>query len=150
MEKTTRKEKVILHIDGDAFFASVMQSVNPSLKGKPIATGKERGIATAFSYEAKNRGVRRGMTLSQINNVRLLIHQIPKIALPILLIPHWQKQKFWRINYFNHHQKRKWTRFYQSVLIIIMTCTLLFYPYKKQKIATSITTVNWQECSSSN
>ena len=27
-----------------------------------------------------------------------------------------------------------------------MTCTLLFYPYKKQKIATSITTVNWQEC----
>jgi DNA polymerase-4/DNA polymerase V len=61
--------EAILHIDGDAFFASVMQSVNPSLKGKPIATGKERGIATAFSYEAKQMGVRRGMTLSEIKKV---------------------------------------------------------------------------------
>ena len=61
--------EAILHIDGDAFFASVMQSVNPSLMVKPIATGKERGIATAFSYEAKRMGVRRGMTLSQIKKV---------------------------------------------------------------------------------
>ncbi|MFH1188716.1 MAG: DNA polymerase IV, partial [bacterium] len=61
--------EAILHIDGDAFFASVMQSVNSNLKGKPIATGKERGIATAFSYEAKRMGVRRGMTLSQIKKV---------------------------------------------------------------------------------
>lgn len=61
--------EAILHIDGDAFFASVMQSVNPSLKGKPIITGKERGIATAFSYEAKNMGVKRGMTLSEIKKV---------------------------------------------------------------------------------
>lgn len=61
--------EAILHIDGDAFFASVMQSINPSLRGKPIATGKERGIATAFSYEAKQMGVRRGMTLSQIKKV---------------------------------------------------------------------------------
>jgi len=61
--------EAILHIDGDAFFASVMQSVDPSLRGKPIATGKERGIATAFSYEAKRMGVKRGMTLSEIKKV---------------------------------------------------------------------------------
>lgn len=51
----------ILHIDGDAFFASVMCSVNPSLIGKPIVTGSERGIATAISYEAKKFGITRGM-----------------------------------------------------------------------------------------
>jgi DNA polymerase-4/DNA polymerase V len=53
--------QAILHIDGDAFFASVMCSVNPSLIGKPIVTGSERGIATAISYEAKKMGVTRGM-----------------------------------------------------------------------------------------
>ncbi len=61
--------EAILHIDGDAFFVSVMQSVNPSLVGKPVVTGKERKIATAFSYEAKNMGVRRGMTYSEIKKV---------------------------------------------------------------------------------
>jgi len=58
--------EAILHIDGDAFFASVMESVNPALSGKPIVTGRERGIATAISYAAKKMGVRRGMTLSEI------------------------------------------------------------------------------------
>lgn len=61
--------EAILHIDGDAFFASVMQSAYPNLKGKPIATGRERGIATAFSYEAKRMGVRRGMTIGEIKKV---------------------------------------------------------------------------------
>ncbi|MFZ2026316.1 MAG: DNA polymerase IV [Microgenomates group bacterium] len=61
--------EAILHIDGDAFFASVMQSAYPHLKGKPIATGKERGIATAFSYEAKRMGVKRGMTFGEIKKV---------------------------------------------------------------------------------
>ena len=56
----------ILHIDGDTFFASVMRSVNPSLIGKPIVTGKERGIATAISYEAKKFGVTRGMPYFEI------------------------------------------------------------------------------------
>lgn len=56
----------ILHIDGDAFFASVMRSVNPSLIGKPIVTGKERGIATAISYEAKKFGITRGMPYFEI------------------------------------------------------------------------------------
>ena len=59
----------ILHVDADAFFASVEQAVNPSLKGKPVIVGKERGIATAVSYEAKERGIKRGMMLWQIKKL---------------------------------------------------------------------------------
>ncbi|MEO6077485.1 MAG: DNA polymerase IV [Candidatus Andersenbacteria bacterium] len=54
---------MILHVDGDAFFASVEQSVKPWLKGKPVVTGKERNIVAAASYEAKAMGVKRGVTL---------------------------------------------------------------------------------------
>lgn len=61
--------KAIIHIDGDAFFASCETAVNPSLKGKPVVTGKERGIASSMSYEAKARGVTRGMMLSEIKKV---------------------------------------------------------------------------------
>ncbi len=58
-----------LHVDGDAFFASVYQSVHPETKGKPLAIGRERGIATAISYEAKARGVKRGMLMSEIKKI---------------------------------------------------------------------------------
>ena len=61
--------RAILHIDADAFFASCEQSRNPKLKGKPVVTGKERGIAASMSYEAKARGVTRGMPLWQIKKV---------------------------------------------------------------------------------
>jgi nucleotidyltransferase/DNA polymerase involved in DNA repair len=61
--------RAIVHIDGDAFFASCEQSKNPKLQGKPVVTGKERGIAASMSYEAKARGVTRGMTLRQIRQV---------------------------------------------------------------------------------
>lgn len=57
---------VILHLDGDAFFASVLQATNPRLKGLPIVVGQERGIATAVSYEAKRMGVKRGMRCFEI------------------------------------------------------------------------------------
>jgi DNA polymerase IV len=62
-------DRVILHIDGDAFFASVEQVKQYQLKGKPIVTGGERYIAAAMSYEAKARGVTRGMRLSDIRKV---------------------------------------------------------------------------------
>ena len=58
--------RAILHIDGDAFFAACEQSRNPVLKGKPVVTGKERGIAASMSYEAKACGVTRGMRVSEI------------------------------------------------------------------------------------
>lgn len=62
-------KRAILHIDGDAFFASCEQSRNPALKGKPVVTGKERGIAASMSYEAKNMGVSRAMRLFEIQRI---------------------------------------------------------------------------------
>ena len=61
--------RAILHVDADAFFASCEQAANPKLKGKPVVTGKERGIASAVSYEAKARGVRRGMTIRDVKAI---------------------------------------------------------------------------------
>lgn len=69
MWSSTSSSRVILHIDGDAFFASCMQAVQPEYKGLPVVAGKERGIACAMSYEAKARGVTRGMPIHQIKQV---------------------------------------------------------------------------------
>jgi len=62
-------DKAILHIDADAFFASCEQAIHPELRGKPVITGKERGIVSAASYEAKARGVKRGMRLFEVRQV---------------------------------------------------------------------------------
>lgn len=61
--------QAILHIDGDAFFASCEQALHPEYRSKPVVTGKERGIAAAFSYEAKKMGVTRGMRLFEVKKV---------------------------------------------------------------------------------
>src|SRR5512136_2067604 len=54
--------RVILHIDMNAFFASVEQQVNPELQGKPIAViGRGRTVVTTASYEARAWGVKTGM-----------------------------------------------------------------------------------------
>jgi len=59
---TASYPRAILHIDGDAFFTSVEQTLVPSLRGKPVVTGKERGIIACPSYEAKAMGIKRGIT----------------------------------------------------------------------------------------
>lgn len=61
--------KAVLHLDANAFFASVMQVVCPKLKGQPVVVGAERGIATAISYEARAYGIKRGMLMSQIKEL---------------------------------------------------------------------------------
>jgi len=50
--------RTIVHLDADAFFASVEQSADPRLRGKPVAVGGERrGIIASASYEARKFGV---------------------------------------------------------------------------------------------
>ena len=62
----TPTERYILHVDADAFFASVEQVLRPELKGLPvIVSGGDRGVVSAASYEARRFGVHSAMPTVQ-------------------------------------------------------------------------------------
>lgn len=69
--------RAILHVDGDAFFTSVEQSIHPAWKGRPMVTGKERGIIACASYEAKKLGIKRGIRL----------HEAVRLCPQLLVVP---------------------------------------------------------------
>ena len=80
------KERKIIHVDMDQFFAAVEQRDNPELKGKPVAVGwdAERGVVSTASYEARRYGVHSAQSI-----------QVAKRLCPQLIIvpPHFSKYK---------------------------------------------------------
>lgn len=93
-------ERKIIHVDMDAFFASVEQRDHPELRGLPIAVGhaEERGVVAAASYEARKFGVRSAMSSA-----------MAKRLCPSLIFVHGDMGKYKEVSGQIHEIFRRYT-----------------------------------------
>ena len=120
MSDATRR---IIHLDMDAFYASVEQRDDPSLRGKPVAVGgspQSRGVVAASSYEARKFGVRSAMPMARA--LRLC---------PELVIV--------RPDFARYHAAS------QKVMTILRSCTPLVEPLSLDEAYLDVTENLWGE-----
>jgi DNA polymerase-4 len=113
----------ILHLDMDAFYASVEQRDNPALRGRPVAVGGDpdkRGVVAAASYEARTFGVRSAIPMSRA--IRLC---------PSLVIVHPDFNKYRAVS--------------QQVFAIFRSITRLVEPLSLDEAYLDVTENAWDE-----
>jgi DNA polymerase-4 len=113
----------IVHLDMDAFYASVEQRDDPALRGKPVAVGgrpQSRGVVAAASYEARAFGVRSALPMARA--VRLC---------PELVIVHPDFERYRRVS--------------NQVMDILRSCTPLVEPLSLDEAYLDVTENLWRE-----
>jgi DNA polymerase-4 len=113
----------IVHLDMDAFYASVEQRDEPGLRGKPVAVGgrpESRGVVAAASYEARTFGVRSAMPMARA--LRLC---------PQLVIVHPDFERYRQVS--------------RRVRELLRTCTPLVEPLSLDEAYLDVTENNWHE-----
>ena len=113
----------IIHLDMDAFYASVEQRDNPALQGRPVAVGgpaESRGVVAAASYEARKFGVRSAMPMARA------LRLCPQL---VVVRPH-----------FSHYRAVS-----RQVMDILRACTPLVEPLSLDEAYLDVTRNAWDE-----